>query len=162
MMHTRDRLARKKRLEELIKKNRGQRKVKYGVLFEECLEALGDHVSILSNEESEAMYQKMQSQFPFLYWGRIDWNKVSYKYKVEDTANIASMIKDAFKVHDDAVYILWGYGEYPVIRTDLNAAMHAIESIRMVGADQWLYNPHDGVITEYYHEGDVMIGKADG
>ncbi|MCT4596522.1 MAG: hypothetical protein N4A50_01410 [Vallitalea sp.] len=156
-----DKINRKKRMEELILKNKMNRKKEYGELFDECIEALQKEVNILSDSESEEMYDNLQRDFPFIKWGRIDWEKVDKKFKVNDIEEINSYIQTNMKVIDDSVYVLWGYRDSPVIRTKLISAMGAIDDINVIGGDQWIYSPHDKYVIEFYHEGEIMIGYVD-
>ncbi len=42
-------------------------------LFDECIEALGDNSIILSEQETQLIFDKLEEVYPFTQWGRIDW-----------------------------------------------------------------------------------------
>ncbi len=54
--------------------------------------------------------------------------------------------------------IWWGYGNYPVTRTNMKSAMRTIEDINDIGGDRWIYSAHNKYVIELHHEGEILIG----
>lgn len=152
-----DREYRIKRMQELISKNKRKIEMEYSPNFISCIRALGTKVVVLTEDESEQIYSKMQQDFPFTRWGRIDWKNVKRKIIIRNLYDI----KIFKNIRNNLVYILWGYGSDPVIRTDLQSAIDNIEYINDVGCDQWFYNLEDKYIIEFYHDDGITLGWAE-
>ncbi|WP_010243289.1 CDI toxin immunity protein [Acetivibrio cellulolyticus] len=147
---------RKDRIQQLIEINRLKKVKPYSLLFEECLEVLKQDVVILSDSESSEIYRRLQSDFPFESWGRIAWSKVKNKVQFNEISDILSFFKSKIGITDSKVYILWGYGDDPVIQTNLKDAINSISHINAVGGDQWVYSPENKYVIEFYHEGEIV------
>ncbi len=147
---------RKERIQQLIEINKLKQGKQYSLMFKECLEALNQDVVILSDSESNEIYKRLQLDFPFESWGRIAWDKIRNKVMFEDTADILPFFESKSKITNLKVYVLWGYGDDPVIQTNLKDVINAISDINAVGRDQWLYSPENKYVIEFYHEGEIM------
>ncbi|NMD72836.1 hypothetical protein HHO41_21680 [Bacillus sp. DNRA2] len=142
---------RKKRLKLLLERRKETPKPKYGVLFEECVEALGENVTVYSNAKSKELYDLFQQHITFTQWSRIDWSKIN-KYKaIHDLKEVS----DLFYQEDIEVY--WSYGNFPVLKTKFDNIMGAFEDLVAVSPDTFLYVPRKYVI-EVYHEGEITLG----
>lgn len=149
-----DRETRQKRIEELKIKNK--KKCTYDTLFSECLEAISGEYELLCGEDSESIYEKMQTDYSFTKWGRIDFNNAQDKIKIPIIDNILEIL-DEHSNRNNYVYVLWGYGDYPVIKSHLEIILDAIENITAIGSDQWIYSPDGHFIIEIYHEGEILL-----
>jgi len=68
-------------------------------LFKECVEKLNP--TILSDQESEEMLKLFETLFPITKWGKIDWEKIDKKIKVDfDPEEIIPALK---KLLGDAI-----------------------------------------------------------
>lgn len=153
-----DRDKKNKRMQELIERNKSIRKPEVDPLFKECVEALHPNIKVLPEVESQKLYCDLQSKFPFACWGRIEWN--SYKNKVDgiNFKDVVNCLYDKYKIRDYTVFVLWGYGNSPVIETNLQNIISHIDDINAVGGDQWLYCPSHKFVIELYHDSNVTIG----
>lgn len=151
---------RKLRLKELIERNKNNRNSEIDSMLRECINVLYPNVQLISETESEQLYSDLQKEFPFLWWGRIDWENFKDKLHVKNSEDIIYNLKMRFQTEDYTIYALWGYssGNSPVIKTDLRNAIIHIGNINSVGGDQWLYCPSHKFVIEFYHEGDIIIG----
>lgn len=150
-VHDMESNERKKRLKLLQERRKVTPKPKYGVLFEECVEALGENVTVYSNAKGKELYDLFQQLIPFTQWSRIDWSKIN-KYKaIHDLKEVS----DLFYQEDVEVY--WGYGNFPVLKTKFDNIMEAFEDLVAVSPDTFLYVPQKYVI-EVYHEGEITLG----
>ncbi len=141
----------KKRLELLLERQKVNQKLVYAALFDECIEALGDDVTVYSDAKSKELYALFIQQIPFTQWSRIDWSKIN-KYKaIHDLKEVS----DLFYQEDIEVY--WSYGNFPVLKTKLDNIIGAFEDLVAVSPDTFLYVPKKYVI-EVYHEGEITLG----
>lgn len=153
-----DKSERYHRLQELLNKNKNRIDSELPIEFKECLEELGDDITILSNENSKKIYKDFQTMLPFEWWGRIKWNEISIKYKINNYNNIIHLLRQQKRLNDNLIYILWGTGPYPVLSCNLNKILQHVDIINSIGFDQWIYCPADRYVIEFYHEGEITLG----
>ncbi|MEH7178262.1 CDI toxin immunity protein [Neobacillus vireti] len=123
----------------------------FGLLFGECIEALGNEVTIFSNEKSNELYDSFQNQVPFTPFTRVDWSKINHHHLISDLSEVASLLNQEF------VEVYWSYGNYPVIKTNFQNVINAFDDLITVSSDTYLYVPMKYVI-EVYHDGEKTIG----
>lgn len=143
---------RSQRLLKLLEANRKKHKPIYGALYDECVYVLGAETKELSPERGSEIYKLLNDSYPFEWWGRINWNKVSIKHAIDSMDQISHLIPLESKV-----YILWSTGPIPVLYANLNDILRNIDDVTAVGSDTYLFCPNNFVI-EFYHEGEIMIG----
>jgi hypothetical protein len=122
------------------------------------IQALGEGTIILSDEKAEEIYRDLVNDFPFVEWGRIDWSKVDEKLFINNLDEIYHSVSEFITIDNQEVFILWGYGDSPVIQTTLVKDLSNIEEVMEVGSDQWIYALDRSFVIEFYHEGEIMIG----
>ncbi|MCY8573485.1 hypothetical protein [Bacillus haynesii] len=127
-------------------------------LYEECLEALGDHKKVLSYETTEKFHQELASKYPFTSWGRIQWELVKNHKSIEYAEDIDDWLTEN-NIDDKEIILLWSFGDYPAIKTELDNALKVIDDVTAVGSDTFMYSPY-GFVIEFFHDGDVTIGMA--
>lgn len=123
-------------------------------LFEECLLAL-DGSTKLSNNETLEVYNLMAELFPITSWGRIDWEKVERKQRLQ-CSNILFKIEDVDL--DAEVYIIWDEVTLPAVKTNLKKVLSVIDDVTAVSFDTWIFCHEDKYVIEFYHESDIQIG----
>ncbi|UKS29625.1 hypothetical protein LOZ80_12090 [Paenibacillus sp. HWE-109] len=149
---------RKWRLEQLLNKQKLKHKEEFGVLFEECVNALGEGTNIYSKEKSDEIYDYLGENYPFSPWSRIDWENVNYKMVVGNVNEIETiLIKKYGELIEENVFILWSYGDFPVLQAQLHKAISAIDDLLAVSSDVYFLSPSKYVI-ELYHDGEITIG----
>ena len=144
-------------MKEMILKNQENQPKEYSVCFLECVEELGKETIILSSEESESIYDELQDRFRFTQWGRIDWDNIEDKKTISDISEIVSIIQNKANLNS-RVFVLWGYGEEPVIQTDLMNVVRNIDDVTVVGGDQWIYSSEHNYVVELFHNGEITLG----
>jgi len=149
--------GRKWRLEQLLNKQKVQDAVGYGVLFDECIEALGAETVILSDDESNEIYHNLQKSYPITSWGRIDWEQIRSKVIIEKITEIDTQINQVLGEVGEEVYILWSTGSQPVLKSQLSTVIKAIDDVLAVGADSFVFSPSRFII-EFHHDGEIIIG----
>ncbi|MFD2117630.1 hypothetical protein ACFSTH_09430 [Paenibacillus yanchengensis] len=112
---------------------------------------LGKQALILSEVETNRLFDSLQDCFPFTFYGRIDWNNVKSKQKLGLHAE---------STVDMRAYILWDNALFPAIESKMSTILENINDIKKVSFDTWIYVPEELVI-EYYHEGEIMIGYCE-
>jgi hypothetical protein len=155
-----DRDKRKSRMQELLKNVKEKKVQEIDVNLMDCIDALQPNVEILSPADTKQAYDDLQITFPFVWWGRIDWDNVEDKIQVTKPEEIINYLNNRFKTDDYIVYALWGYssGNSPVIKINLKNAISHIDDVNAVGGDQWLYCSSYRFAIEFYHDGDIIIG----
>lgn len=58
---------------------------------------------------------------------------------------------------EDYVYILWSYGNYPVLQSQLRKALNVIDDVLAVSADTFIFSPSRFVI-KFHHEVEITVG----
>lgn len=148
---------RKWRLERLLIKQKLKQPTQYGALFNECVDALGEGTVILSEEKSEETYDFLQKSYPFSPWSRINWEIVNSKIVIEHVNEIIPLLTKMLEEFDDYVFILWSYGNYPVLQSQLEKAIDSIDDVLAVSSDTFIFSPSRFVI-EFHHEGEITVG----
>lgn len=123
-------------------------------LYEECIEALGDNYKIVNETDKKAIIKNLFKTFEFTDWGRINWDKVPNKIVVADIKE-----EQLFK-NNAEVYIVWDEVNLPVIKSDLSTVIKFIDDVTAVSFDTWIYLYKKGLVIEFYHDGDIIIGKV--
>lgn len=147
--------SRKWRLEQLLRRKKAKQNISYGLLFDECIEALGEGVVILSEETSERIRNELTTAYPFTPWGRIHWNNTVNKYNLRLAADLLPALKSMSVDIGIPVYIIWG-GDYPVLQTNLQKVLSALDDVLAVDFDTFVYCTSNYVI-EFYHEGEITL-----
>ncbi|PGS03257.1 hypothetical protein [Bacillus pseudomycoides] len=142
---------RKQRLEILLKKQKMRKHEDYGALFNECLISLGNNVMIFSKEKSAELYTEFQDEVPFTQYTRVDWDKVS------NHKHINSLKESAEFLNQEDVNIYWSYGDFPVLKVNIEKVIRAFDDVTAVSADTYLYVPNKYVV-EIHHEGEMRVG----
>lgn len=154
--------GRKWRLEQLLNKQKKKNVVGFGVMFDECIEALGTGTVILSEDKSKEIYHCLQKSYPINTWARIDWEQIRAKMKIESIVEILPRINQVLGDVGEEVFILWSTGKQPVLKSQLCTVLKAIDDVSLsaVGADTFVFSPSRFVI-EFHHEGEIVIGFED-
>lgn len=147
---------RKWRLEQLLRRQKAKQNPSYGLLFEECLQELGDDVRIFSEEASESRREDLVKDYPFTGWGRMDWNQIAHKHEVRTAEDISALLEALDIDHSLPLFIIWS-GDRPVLQTNLQSALRTLDHVLAVDFDTYLYSPSQYVI-EFYHESEITVG----
>jgi hypothetical protein len=127
-------------------------------LFDECIEALGEIVHVLSDSEREQVLRDFENSFPFTEWGRIEWEKVTYHAKVNTVDEIISFLNQNIDEYSNVIYVIWDEGTLPIIQSELNKVFEVIDDVTAVSFDTWIFSPSSGYVIEIFHDGEVRIG----
>ncbi|MDF2506085.1 hypothetical protein [Clostridium sp.] len=125
-------------------------------LYEECLIALGNDIQIMSNDETKNIFGEMTKTFPITSWGRIDWDKVDRKIKINSIEAGINKLKEE-KLIDEDVYILWDEVSLPAIKTKIENVVNAIYDITAVSFDTWIFSESSKYLIEFYHEDEITL-----
>lgn len=110
------------------------------VLFKECVEALGTKATVLSYEETHAIYSVLGIAFPFGF-SSIDWSKVSQKWSCDYEQEITLLeALIASNTIDKQIYLFWDSVDAHVLKTDLDSVINNLDDIWCVGFKTWLFH----------------------
>ncbi len=90
--------------------------------------------------------------------GRIKWDEVTTHRSIDYAEDIDEWLIEN-KIDDKNVILLWAYGDYPAVKTSLDNALNVIDDVTAVGSDTFMFS-ESGYVIEFFHDGDVTIGKA--
>lgn len=153
----------KDKLERLLKIQKMKAEEKERIRLEdELLDSfdIRDDVFPLTKKEADFIMDEFVQFFPITEWGRIDWGKVDGKVNIkdEDTDLIKDvLISQGFELSQEA-YLMYGYGDYPFVKTSVQRILTNLEDLRWIGSDQFIYCPTSKFVIEYFHDGDITIG----
>ncbi|MDQ0271321.1 CDI toxin immunity protein [Cytobacillus purgationiresistens] len=127
-------------------------------LLDECIEALGENVHILSDSKKEQVLSNFESSYPFTEWGRIEWENVVFYAEVNTVDEIVSFLNKNIDDYNNAIYVIWDEGTLPIIQSDLDKVFEVIDDVTAVSFDTWIFSPSSGYVIEIFHDGKVRIG----
>lgn len=129
------------------------------ILLQECLDLLHGKAEILNKKESDIVWSNFKNKFPFVHWGRLDWEKLPKNILVDQPSKIIDSFKQIIGINfDQNVFILWNDVSTPVIKTDIISAIKYWDDVVAVAPDTWLLNTNIGYIVEVFHEGEIVVG----
>jgi len=137
----------KLKLEKLLEQQRRKDKLKFSSMFDECVDALGNGTIIYSRDQSDIIYNQMQEEYRFTFFGRIDEKYHTFK----EFSN--KELLQAFS-NEERCLILWSHGNDPVIETDVVRAINHLEDLLTLSPDIWIYKK-EAYIVECYHDGVI-------
>lgn len=123
-------------------------------LYEECLEELKGNYTIVSDNEKNKILNNLYDKFPFNDWGRINWDKVIKKERINNIVDIKEKILN----NSIEVYVIWDQVDLPIIKSDLCSVLNVIYDVTAVSFDTWLFSVDEEYVIEFYHDGEIMIG----
>ncbi|MBA4535602.1 hypothetical protein H1Z61_00270 [Bacillus aquiflavi] len=130
----------------------------------QLLQDVYDHpisFEILTETLSSMIKKEFSAIFPIASWNRIDWT-VSMMSKIklneEDISKIPFILElKGFK--NFPVYIFWGYGNDPLIKTKLtNKLLEKITELASFRSDLYIFCPRQKYVIEFFHDGSINIG----
>jgi hypothetical protein len=129
-------------------------------LLDECIEALSNDTQVLSEEETQRIFDTFENTFPFTSWGRIDWDRLDKKIYLDSEKDILLSLNERFsqKRLESSIYILWDEGSLPAVKATLKNSLKVIDDVTSVSFDTWIFCPNLGYVIEFYHEGEITIG----
>jgi hypothetical protein len=127
-------------------------------LIDECIEALSDSVHILTESDRDQVLNEFENSFPFTKWGRIDWEKMTCHAVVNTVDDIISFLKQKTNKYSNDVYVIWDEGTLPIIQTNLDKVLEAIDDVTAVSFDTWIFASFSGFVIEVFHDGEVRVG----
>ncbi|MBH8605210.1 hypothetical protein [Thermoactinomyces sp. CICC 10522] len=127
-------------------------------LLDECIESLGEDSNILTNDEKSKILNIFEGSFSLTEWGRIDWDQISKREKVNTVNDIFAFLERHYENLKTKIYIIWDAVTLPIIQSDLKKVFSVIDDVTAVSFDTWIFSPELGYVVEIYHEGEVIVG----
>lgn len=130
-------------------------------LLEKCLDALGQYELITNKQDVDQLFDRMTEKFPPTSWGRLDWTLVQDKAENLQKLAFSDLLELLRRKHRDIerkVYILWGEGQLPAVKVNLQNFFDHFYEASIVCCDVWIFCPEEKYVIEFYHEGETTIG----
>ncbi len=117
-----------------------------------------ENVAILNESEGYKIESDMIDCFPFAWWGRIDWEKMTNKIIIsnEDKLNIPTILSLQSLDTSAPVYLIVGIYKYPLVKTSLSTLLQ--NNIIDMGPDQYIYCPSSSFVIEFFHDDVITLG----
>lgn len=120
------------------------------------------------SEEGIAASEWLESNFPIVSWGRIDWNAVreSSLKTWDDFPELLSTFEKLVSENisknklSNSVVVLWGNASTPGLRIKLSVFLKHLEAMLEEYSEAWVYSEEDKWCIEVYHEGEICFGSA--
>ncbi len=126
-------------------------------LFEECIEALGSNIVMLSDKQTHGYFEQLSGKFPITSWARIDWDKICNKKIINEIDDLNNWFNEN-KISSLDVNILWNNAGIPGVKTNLQNALQVLDDVLAVAPDTFMYNIEEGYVIEFYHDGEITVG----
>lgn len=123
-------------------------------LFEECLQALGPSSKVVDVQKSQEIFRKFEGTFPITKYARVDWSKIEKKVSISSIPEITENVDENLEV-----MILWDNARLPVVSSTIKEVISVIDDVTAVSFDTWLFSPQEKIVVEFYHEGQVTLGR---
>lgn len=121
-------------------------------LLKECVQALGNNVSLLSRKESENIFAVLEQVVP-VGFSSIDWQRVSTQYSIETESSeeIISILTRIYGKNNfnNGVYILYDCAGVPVMQTSLQSALEHIDDVTSVCPKLWFFATDFTYVVEW-------------
>jgi len=121
-------------------------------LLEECIQALGNSYEVFDDIRSLKLFDSFQDDFPFTSWGRIDWDQIENKQKIQNISQISNLFDS------EECYIFWDEESLPVVKVSIEGVLNSIDDVTAVSFDTWILSTTNICVVEFFHEGEIMIG----
>ncbi|WP_043930657.1 CDI toxin immunity protein [Bacillus sp. EB01] len=114
----------------------------------------------LTKEEGDQIMDEFVQMFPVAWWGRIDWEKMKNKVKVDDWTPeaISNVLRSQGCDLTQEAYLLYSSGDYPFVKTSVQRILSNLPELSWIGWDQFIYCPKSKYVIENFHDGDLTIG----
>jgi hypothetical protein len=120
---------------------------------------------ILDENLSNIVNEQFCEIFPITLWNRIYWEVSTVnqmELNEEDISQIPYILESLGFNASIPVYIFWGYGNHPFIRTKLtNNLLGKIDEIIWFGSDLYIFCPTQRYVIEFFHDDSINIGWMD-
>lgn len=128
-------------------------------LFQECLDALGNNVTILNKVESIKIGEFFNDWIDdSIGFSRIDWTKVDRKISISEPHHLLNDLEKLLdKPLDPTIYLI-SSNSYPTIKTDLHSIIAHFDDIICLGFEVWMFNVSQRYIIEYYYLNEMHAG----
>lgn len=160
---------RQRRLAELVKIQKQKEMREHALLQEKkvseaFIEAFGDNlpIELLDPNETKRIIEDLCETFPIAFWSRIDWDDSSvHQLKIieKDLSRIPFLLQENGFNPCSPIYIFWGYGDYPSVKTTLTTELlNKFTEIIWLGEDMYYYCPVQKYVIEFFHNDSINIG----
>lgn len=106
-------------------------------------------------DESKEIFFKFENFYPILSSGSIDWrNFKGRSIKISNVSELNAYINKISKY-----YILWDKDNIPCISCDFCEILKNVDDVLAVSFNTWLLSMDYKEVIEFYHLGNITIGK---
>ncbi len=124
--------------------------------------------TILSQSSTNEIDEVLTKMFPFVLWGRVNWEKVNEKTLIDLEKPLLEPIYQFLNQHginiaeaNNCVYIIWDNGSLPAVKTETKDAIIFLQNtLDYQGDNVWIFSPSKRYVIEFFHEGEIVAGIA--
>ncbi|MGQ7776598.1 CDI toxin immunity protein [Bacillus sp. WC2507] len=144
----------RQKLRELKTKNRNDT----NLLFNECLESLGNETLIFSQKKSQQIATTLIDLFPITVSGRINWEQIDNQFIALNKKQLISLIRPNQLDFDEQIFIIWDNFKIPVVSTNLDKVFQSLVDIEAVSFYYWLLDKEYRFVIEINDEELIRVG----
>lgn len=128
------------------------------------LKQAGEKFTLLDIDSQENIFacEWLETNFPFVSWGRIDWNSVpnSLCLSWDNTDELVSSFEKIVMENKlkNSLTVVWTNALRPSLKIDMKVMLKYAEAIFEEDWDTWVYSEKDNWCIEIFHDGDICFG----
>ena len=122
---------------------------------------------LLTIRDTTANTEWIENNFPIVFWGRVNWEKVPNSTCIQYHADY-DLLLSAFEdivaeqqlENNQNLIVSWTNAVKLPILIDMQVLRKYAESIFAEDWETWICNEQDGWLIENYHDGEICFGKC--
>ena len=128
------------------------------------LKQAGEQFTLLEIDTQEALLASewLETNFPFVSWGRINWNIVPNNLCLnwDDTDELVSVFEKIVLENKlkGSLTVLWTNALKAPLKINMGVMLKYAEAIFEEDWDTWVYSEKDNWCIEIFHDGDICFG----
>ena len=133
----------------------------------EELRGAGADFELLTIQDTTANFEWLKKNFPIVFWGRINWEKVPDSTCIQYFDDYELLLSAFEKIvaqqqleNNPNLIVWWGNALRLPIQIDMEVLRKYAESIFQEDWETWICNKQDGWIIENYHDGEMCFGQC--
>jgi hypothetical protein len=122
-----------------------------------------EDVFILTKEDGDLIMDEFVKVFPIAEWGRVDWDRVQNKVRIEDWTmesiqDVLRLLRSQGFDLNQTAYLMGSTGSLPNVKSSVQRILANLDELTWIGWDQIIYCPNSKYVIESFHDGELTIG----